>query len=52
VDDFIRDLKSKGLEPAVIGEVVERGVKPEVVAPAGLREYVADQRVLSEFTLA
>ncbi len=52
VDDFIRDLRSRGLEPTVMGEVIEKGVKPEVVAPVELRKYVADQRLLSEFTLA
>jgi len=52
VSDFIKDLESRGLEPTVIGEVIERDVEPEVIAPVELREYVADQRLLSEFTLA
>jgi selenophosphate synthase len=50
VDDLVKELKSRGLEPSVIGEVIEKG-KPEVIAPKKLREYIADQKILSQFKL-
>jgi hypothetical protein len=50
VDDLVKELKSRGLEPIVMGEVIEKG-EPEVIAPKELREYVADQKVLSQFKL-
>ena len=49
-DDLIKELKSRGLEPSVIGEVIEKG-ESEVIAPRKLREYVADQKILSQFKL-
>jgi selenophosphate synthase len=50
VDDLVKELRSRGLEPSVIGEVIEKG-EPEVIAPKKLREYVADQKILSQFKL-
>ncbi len=50
VDDLIKEFKSRGLEPSVIGEVIERG-EPEVIASKELREYIADQKILSQFKL-
>ncbi len=50
VDDLVRDLRQKGLEPVVFGEVIGKG-KPEVEAPATLKKYVADLKVLSKFKL-
>jgi selenophosphate synthase len=50
VDDLIKDLKSKGLEPSIIGEVIEKS-EPEVMASKKLREYIADQKILSQFKL-
>jgi len=50
IDDLVRELKSRGLEPSVIGEVVEKG-EPEVTAPKKLREYIADHKILSQFKL-
>jgi len=50
VDDLIRELESRGLEPSVVGEVVGKG-EPEVIAPKKLREFVADHKILSQFKL-
>jgi len=50
VDDLVKELRSRGLEPIVMGEVIGKG-EPEVIAPKELREYVADQKVLSQFKL-
>lgn len=50
LESFLKDLKSKGLNPVVFGEVVEKG-KPEVEAPLKLKRYVADSEVLSKFNL-
>jgi len=50
VNDLIRELKSRGLEPSVIGEVIGKG-EPEVIAPKKLKEYIADQKILSQFKL-
>jgi selenophosphate synthase len=50
MNDLIRELKSRGLEPSVIGEVIEKG-EPEVIAPKKLKEYIADQKILSQFKL-
>ncbi|MEM0026992.1 MAG: SelD-related putative sulfur metabolism protein [Ignisphaera sp.] len=49
-EDIVRDLKSRGLEPAVIGEVVDLG-EPEVEAPKSLEKFVADKKILSQFKL-
>jgi len=50
VDDLVKELRSRGLEPIVMGEVIGKG-EPEVVVPKELKEYVADQKVLSQFRL-
>jgi len=50
MNDLIRELKSRGLKPSVIGEVIEKG-EPEVIAPKKLKEYIADQKILSQFKL-
>jgi len=50
VNDLIKELKSRGLEPSVIGEVIGKG-EPEVIAPKKLKEYIADQKILSQFKL-
>jgi selenophosphate synthase len=48
VDDFVNDLKSKGLQPIVFGEIIEIG-GPEVIVPAVIKKYVADVKILSKF---
>ena len=50
VDEFTRDLKAKGLNPVVFGEVTSKG-RPEVEAPSKLKRYVADVKLLSKFKL-
>lgn len=49
-EDIVKDLKSQGLEPAVIGEITGVG-EPEVEAPKSLERFVADKRILSQFKL-
>ncbi|MEL9940491.1 MAG: SelD-related putative sulfur metabolism protein [Ignisphaera sp.] len=49
-EDVVRDLKSLGLKPAIIGEVVDVG-EPEVEAPKSLERFVADRKVLAQFRL-
>jgi len=51
VDDLTKELRSRGLNPTIMGEVIEKDVKPEVIAPKELKEYIADQKILSEFVL-
>jgi selenophosphate synthase len=51
IDDLIKELRSKGLDPIIMGEVIEKNVKPEVIAPRELKDYIADQKILSEFIL-
>jgi len=48
--DIVKDLKSKGLEASIIGEVINKG-EAKVLAPKDLRKYIADQRLLREFKL-
>ncbi len=50
VGSFIKDLRAAGLQPVVFGEIVGKG-EPVVEAPAKLRRYVADNRILSKFRL-
>jgi len=49
-DDVVKDLRSRGLEASIIGEVVSKDAV-KVLAPKKLRKYIADQRVLREFEL-
>ncbi|MFP3294927.1 MAG: SelD-related putative sulfur metabolism protein [Caldisphaera sp.] len=49
-EDIIRDLKYKGYDPYVIGEVVEKG-RQEVDVPKKIKRYILDQEVLSKFNL-
>ncbi len=48
--DILRDLRSRGLNASVIGEVVGRG-EAKVLASSRLRKYVADQKLLMEFEI-
>ncbi len=50
VESFIEDLRAAGLQPVVFGEILGRG-EAVVEAPAKLKKYVADTRVLSKFRL-
>ncbi len=50
VEDIVRDLKAKNLNPVVFGEVVGRG-EPGVEAPKELAKYVADSKILQRFKL-
>ena len=49
-DDIVRDLRSRGYNPVVFGEVVEIG-RVEVEAPKELARYVTDREVLKAFKL-
>lgn len=49
-EDIVKDLKSMGLEPTVIGEVIDIG-EPEVEAPKLLEKFIADRKILSQFKL-
>jgi len=48
--DVVKDLKAKGLNASIIGEVIGKG-DSEVIAPAKLKKYIADHRILMEFKL-
>jgi selenophosphate synthase len=48
--DILKELKSRGLKPSTIGEVVRKG-EAGVEAPPKLREYVRDQRILGSFRI-
>ncbi len=50
VDSIIEDLKSRGMQPRVFGEIVGIG-EPEVIAPKSLTKYVIDKKILSKFKL-
>ena len=50
VDDFTNDLKSKGLQPVVFGEIMDIG-EPEVTVPSTIKKYVADVKILSKFKI-
>lgn len=47
-EDVVKDLRSKGLEALIFGEVIGKG-DAKVLVPRKLRKYVADQRMLREF---
>ncbi|MGC9112903.1 SelD-related putative sulfur metabolism protein [Acidilobus sp.] len=46
-DDIVRDLRSRGYSPSIIGEVVAKGT-PKVIAPKDISYYIYDEAVLSE----
>lgn len=50
VEGFVADLKARGLQPQVFGEVTGIG-EARVIAPKELRRYVADGRLLAHFVL-
>ncbi|MCE4612229.1 MAG: SelD-related putative sulfur metabolism protein [Desulfurococcales archaeon] len=48
--DIVRELRSRGYRPSVIGEVVSLG-EPYVEAPPLLKDYVRDRRILEAFKI-
>ena len=46
-DDIVRDLRSRGLRPSIIGEVKGRG-RAAVRAPPYISQYIYDESILSE----
>ncbi len=50
-DDIVDDLEKRGLDPHIIGEVVEVKKRVGVKAPTILSNYIADKKLLSFFEL-
>ncbi|AFZ70538.1 selenophosphate synthase [Caldisphaera lagunensis DSM 15908] len=49
-EDLIKDLKYKGYDPYIIGEIVEKG-KQQVDAPKKIKKYILDQEIIDKFNL-